>query len=79
MERAGTDVSAATEALAQWRHNIYLVPQMIFNDVSSTKASSNNRFTGVSNRRSYLWIGSIIPSAWVERQILDSFVRYRLH
>ncbi|GJJ11289.1 hypothetical protein Clacol_005521 [Clathrus columnatus] len=37
IERAGTDVSAATEALAQWRHNIYLVPQMIFNDVSSTK------------------------------------------
>lgn len=37
VERAGTDVSAATDALARWRHNIYLVPQMIYNDVSSTK------------------------------------------
>lgn len=37
IERAGTDVSAATDALASWRHNIYLIPQMIFNDVSSTK------------------------------------------
>ncbi|KAF8506417.1 Nucleotidylyl transferase [Hysterangium stoloniferum] len=37
IERAGTDVSAATDALAPWRHNIYLIPQMIFNDVSSTK------------------------------------------
>ncbi|KIJ55090.1 hypothetical protein M422DRAFT_63292 [Sphaerobolus stellatus SS14] len=37
VERAGTDVSAATDALARWRHNIYLVHQMIHNDVSSTK------------------------------------------
>lgn len=27
----------ATDSLAQWRHNIYLVPQLIQNDVSSTK------------------------------------------
>lgn len=27
----------ATEALARWRHNIFLVPQLIQNDVSSTK------------------------------------------
>ncbi|KAF8505243.1 nicotinamide mononucleotide adenylyl transferase [Hysterangium stoloniferum] len=37
VERAGTDVSAATDALAPWRRNIFLVPQMIINDVSSTK------------------------------------------
>lgn len=27
----------AIENLARWRHNIYLVPQLIQNDVSSTK------------------------------------------
>ena len=27
----------ATEALARWRHNIFFVPQLIQNDVSSTK------------------------------------------
>ncbi|KIJ35710.1 hypothetical protein M422DRAFT_212490 [Sphaerobolus stellatus SS14] len=37
VERAGTDVAAATDSLARWRHNIYLIPQMIHNDVSSTK------------------------------------------
>ncbi|KAF8573995.1 putative nicotinamide mononucleotide adenylyltransferase [Ramaria rubella] len=37
VERAGSDVSAATDALAPWGHNIYLIPQMIQNDVSSTK------------------------------------------
>ncbi|TDL23547.1 Nucleotidylyl transferase [Rickenella mellea] len=37
VERAGSDVAQATDALAQWRHNIYLISQMIQNDVSSTK------------------------------------------
>jgi len=37
VERAGSDISAATDSLAPWRHNIYLIPQMIQNDVSSTK------------------------------------------
>ena len=27
----------ATDALARWRHNIFFVPQLIQNDVSSTK------------------------------------------
>ena len=37
VERAGTDMAQATEALAKWRHNIFLIAQMIQNDVSSTK------------------------------------------
>lgn len=37
VERAGTDMDQATDALARWRHNIYLIPQLIQNDVSSTK------------------------------------------
>lgn len=37
IERAGSDVAQATEALARWRHNIYIISQMIQNDVSSTK------------------------------------------
>lgn len=27
----------ATDSLARWRHNIHLIPQLIQNDVSSTK------------------------------------------
>ena len=30
-------MTQAIDALAKWRHNIYVVPQMIQNDVSSTK------------------------------------------
>ncbi|KAF8918207.1 hypothetical protein CPB85DRAFT_117189 [Mucidula mucida] len=37
VERAGTDMDQATDSLARWRHNIYLIPQLIQNDVSSTK------------------------------------------
>jgi nicotinamide mononucleotide adenylyltransferase len=37
VERAGSDMDHATEALARWCHNIFLVPQLIQNDVSSTK------------------------------------------
>jgi nicotinamide mononucleotide adenylyltransferase len=37
IERAGSDMDHAMEALARWRHNIFLVPQLIQNDVSSTK------------------------------------------
>lgn len=37
IERAGSDVDQAVEALAQWRHNIFVVRQTIQNDVSSTK------------------------------------------
>ena len=37
IERAGSDMDHATETLARWRHNIFLVPQLIQNDVSSTK------------------------------------------
>ncbi|KLO10319.1 Nucleotidylyl transferase [Schizopora paradoxa] len=37
IERAGSDMAQATEALAKWRWNIYLISQMIQNDVSSTK------------------------------------------
>ncbi|TFY80484.1 hypothetical protein EWM64_g3528 [Hericium alpestre] len=37
IERAGSDMDQWTEALARWRHNIFFVPQLIQNDVSSTK------------------------------------------
>ncbi|PAV24122.1 Nucleotidylyl transferase [Pyrrhoderma noxium] len=37
VERAGSDMAQATDSLAKWRHNIYLIAQMIQNDVSSTK------------------------------------------
>jgi len=37
IERAGADMDQATDSLARWRHNIHLIPQLIQNDVSSTK------------------------------------------
>lgn len=37
VERSGSDIDNAMEALARWRHNIFLMPQLIQNDVSSTK------------------------------------------
>lgn len=37
VERAGSDVGQATDALAKWKHNIFIISQLINNDVSSTK------------------------------------------
>ncbi|KAF8548990.1 Nucleotidylyl transferase [Imleria badia] len=37
IERAGSSMDQATDNLARWRNNIYLIPQLIQNDVSSTK------------------------------------------
>ncbi|KAJ6256685.1 hypothetical protein Dda_8551 [Drechslerella dactyloides] len=37
VERAGTDIDAALAHLQQWRDNIYVIRQLIQNDVSSTK------------------------------------------
>jgi len=37
VERAGSDMDQATDSLARWRHNIHMIPQLIQNDVSSTK------------------------------------------
>jgi hypothetical protein len=37
VERTGTDTDQALANLAPWRDNIFLVPQTITNDVSSTK------------------------------------------
>ncbi|KDQ20368.1 hypothetical protein BOTBODRAFT_169130 [Botryobasidium botryosum FD-172 SS1] len=37
VERTGSDVDVALESLSQWRDNIYVIQQMIQNDVSSTK------------------------------------------
>ncbi|KAF8653315.1 hypothetical protein AX16_004015 [Volvariella volvacea WC 439] len=37
IERAGSGMDQATDSLARWRHNIYTIPQLIQNDVSSTK------------------------------------------
>ena len=37
IERGGTDMGAAMSALEQWRKQIWTIPQLIKNDVSSTK------------------------------------------
>lgn len=37
LERAGTDIDDALLSLQQWRDNIRVIPQLIQNDVSSTK------------------------------------------
>ncbi|USP79655.1 glycoside hydrolase family 5 protein [Curvularia clavata] len=37
LERSGTDIDDALVQLQQWRHNIRVIPQLIQNDVSSTK------------------------------------------
>ncbi|KIY44496.1 Nucleotidylyl transferase, partial [Fistulina hepatica ATCC 64428] len=37
IERAGSGMDQATDNLARWRQNIYLISQLIQNDVSSTK------------------------------------------
>ncbi len=37
IERSGTDMEAALATLKQWRSQIYAIPQLIQNDVSSTK------------------------------------------
>lgn len=41
IERSGTDVAQATDALSAWRSNIYIIRQLIQNDVSSTKVREN--------------------------------------
>ena len=40
IERSGTDVAQATDALSAWRSNIYIIRQLIQNDVSSTKVGA---------------------------------------
>ena len=37
IERYGTDLEAALSALEEWRNRIWTIPQLIQNDVSSTK------------------------------------------
>jgi len=37
IERSGTDMENALKSLSQWRHNIFPIPQLVQNDVSSTK------------------------------------------
>lgn len=37
VEREGTDIDEALSSLVQWRDNIYVIQQLIRNDVSSTK------------------------------------------
>jgi len=37
IERSGTDIARATDALSTWQHNIFIIGQLIQNDVSSTK------------------------------------------
>lgn len=37
VERAGSDVQNALSSLTQWKDNIFVIPQLIQNDISSTK------------------------------------------
>lgn len=37
IERAGTDIEEAIEHLRRWEHNIYVIQQVVQNDISSTK------------------------------------------
>jgi nicotinamide mononucleotide adenylyltransferase len=37
VERSGTDIDEALAALQPWKDNIYVIQQLIQNDVSSTK------------------------------------------
>lgn len=37
IERSGTDMQEALKKLQKWRDNIYIIPQLIKNDISSTK------------------------------------------
>ncbi len=37
VERAGTKIDEALASLRPWKHNIYVIQQLIHNDVSSTK------------------------------------------
>ena len=37
VERSGTDIDEALSSLHQWKDNIYVIQQLIQNDVSSTK------------------------------------------
>jgi nicotinamide mononucleotide adenylyltransferase len=37
VERTGTDINEALGALKHWGHRIHIIPQLVHNDVSSTK------------------------------------------
>lgn len=37
VERSGTDIDSALSSLQQWKENIWVIQQIIQNDVSSTK------------------------------------------
>lgn len=37
LERHGTDMDSALASLQPWRHNIYVMPQLIPNEISSTR------------------------------------------
>jgi nicotinamide mononucleotide adenylyltransferase len=37
LERAGTDLDEALSSLKQWKDSIYCIPQVITNEISSTK------------------------------------------
>ena len=37
IERAGTDIDQALDSLREWQHNIHTIPNLIPNEISSTK------------------------------------------
>ena len=69
VERAGTPMDQATDTLARWRDNIYLIPQLIQNDVSSTKVRLVTRInrTVMTHR---LYIGSPLLAEGFIRSLL---------
>jgi len=48
VERAGTGIDQAVDSLARWRDNIYLISQLIQNDVSSTKVCSSTSWNSLA-------------------------------
>lgn len=66
-------MSAATDALAPWRHNIYLIPQMIQNDVSSTKVG---KFLLAMTTNPIFRLGPIIPSSGAKCAVPNTLLRH---
>ncbi|KAG6335489.1 hypothetical protein ID866_3596 [Astraeus odoratus] len=68
IERAGSAMEQAIDSLARWRNNIYMIPQLIQNDVSSTKVRLFLR-RGLSVR--YLLPAAVVDYIEENRLYLD--------
>lgn len=68
----------ATDSLARWRHNIYLIPQLIQNDVSSTKVNNND--SEICGPILTIWVtGSAVHSSGIVCAVLVANTGCRLH